>query len=85
MSHKKRPKNLSWVVRSGACLIITAALLLAVGDSPSHAGDFPEHWHLIYYAARVAGYTQDDARLIADASWGMDQNNDTVEDFPQTV
>ena len=58
--------------------MLVIALALTVSDSPSEAGDFPEHWHLVYYAARVAGYSMDDARLIADASWAVDQNDDTL-------
>jgi hypothetical protein len=43
-----------------------------------HAGEFPEHWSLIYYVARTAGYDEQDARVIADASWAVDQNADTT-------
>lgn len=60
-------------------VVFLLALALAfTAESPSHAGDYPEHWHLIYYIARVAGYNLDDATLIADSSWAMDQNPDTL-------
>lgn len=54
------------------------ALLLASGTSVCQAGELPEHWHLVYFAARTAGYRPADAFLIADASWAVDQNDDTV-------
>lgn len=54
------------------------ALLLASGTSICEAGEIPEHWHLVYFAARTAGYRPADAFLIADASWAVDQNDDTV-------
>src|SRR5258708_39510996 len=42
------------------------------------AGEAPEHWHLVYAAVRAAGLSASDAKLVADASWAVDQNDDTV-------
>src|ERR1051325_5747573 len=56
-------------------VVIAASLCLPL---PGHAGEFPEHWSLVYFVARVAGYDMRDARLIADASWAVDQNEATT-------
>src|ERR1044071_2671639 len=68
----------SWIRRSLPIFLSVAILIFPSTIRRADAGEFPEHWSLVFYIARIAGYDVRDARLIADASWAVDQNQDTV-------
>lgn len=57
------------------------ALVLAIGlagTGGARAGEEPEHRFLIYALALGAGFSPEDSRTIADASWSQDTNQATV-------
>jgi tetratricopeptide (TPR) repeat protein len=61
---------------------ITAALvlvgLLAVSCRPGEAGDQPEHRHMVYALGVAAGFTPAEAKVVADGSWSIDNNDATL-------
>jgi tetratricopeptide (TPR) repeat protein len=57
---------------------IVAALLAFSISSPCFAGDEPEHRPLIYALAITAGFSPEEAKVIADGSWSMDRNKSTL-------
>src|SRR5712671_1824980 len=64
-------------VRRSLLIFLSIALLIYPSTMRcAFAGEFPEHWSLVFYVARIAGYDVRDARLISDASWAIDQNQD---------
>lgn len=53
-------------------------LVFLCGVSPVLAGDEAEHLYMIQALAAVAGFSPQEAKIIADGSWSMDKNPSTT-------
>src|SRR5688572_24934764 len=72
----------SGVRRRAAAAVAVAVLAAVLGTQPCEAGEEPEHYYLVYVLASAAGYSNQEAQILASASWAMDTNADTVAFIP---
>ena len=59
-------------------MFLTSFSVLLLPSAARAGKDMPEHYHLIYAAMLAAGFGPKEAKIIADASWSVDQNPDTL-------
>src|SRR6516225_9689695 len=57
---------------------ILVALIMSLRVPPAQAGHEPEQRQMIFPLAAAAGYNREDAKIISDGSWSMDENPSTA-------